>query len=162
MVKRVKQEKQKEEVSLADVLGVVKTLSEKIDVLLDRVPVAPQPTATPTTQTPMPPIQTQSNVPSYPIPYDFRNAVDSTLNHKFGIELEYKSDAAAFAFSILVPKEYSNAGENHWNSYNEDKRTKVIQSAYGVNGVREWAQQVYENFSPEIKAQITMGRSLIA
>lgn len=96
-----------------------------------------------------------------PIPYDFREAVESTLNKKFGIDIEYKQETAAFAFSILVPKEYSNAGEPHWQANGEDRRTRVIQNAMGVNGVREYAQLVYENFPQEIKSRIVFDRGTL-
>lgn len=95
----------------------------------------------------------------FPIPVEYREIVNLVLNKKFGVDIDYKADTAGFEFAILVPEEYSNAGKPHWETYKEDRRSKVILNALGVNGVREWATQVYENFGPETKSRITFERS---
>lgn len=97
----------------------------------------------------------------FPIPYEYSELVNTLLNSKFKVEINYIADQAAFSFEILVPKEYSNASEAHWQTYKEDRRGKVIQNAYGANGVREWVLHVYENFSPEIQSMITYDRGQI-
>ena len=94
----------------------------------------------------------------FPIPFEFRDAVEDILNKAFGIEIHYQSDNAAFQFDIIVPEQYSNAGKPHWETYKEDRRSKVIMNQLGVAGVREWAQKVYDNLSPEVKAQVTIDR----
>ena len=96
-----------------------------------------------------------------PIPLEYTELVRSLLNQHFGVEIKYLPDQVAFEFAILVPKNYSNAGDSHWATYHEDKRSKVIQNAYGANGVREYVLQVYENFPPEIKSMITYDRAQI-
>ena len=97
----------------------------------------------------------------FPIPFEYTEIVHTILNKKFGVDIKYQSEAAAFEFAILVPKEYSNAGEPHWQTYGEDRRSKVIQNAYGANGVREWVVHVYENFNPEVRSKITYDRAQI-
>ena len=94
-----------------------------------------------------------------PVPADYRSLVDSILNQSFGIDLKPASDVAAFDFAILVPQSYSNAGKPHWETYKEDRRSRVILSALGLNGVREWVQKVYDNFDAETKTRITMDRT---
>lgn len=93
----------------------------------------------------------------FPIPYEYREVVDTVLNRKFGIDIDYVG--GAFNFSVLVPKEYSNAGEPHWQSYHEDRRTKNIDNALGTSGVRDWVTKIYDNLSPEIRSQITQDRA---
>lgn len=97
----------------------------------------------------------------FPVPLEFQEIVDTTLNKKFQIEIDYIPEQAAFSFGVLVPREYSNASQSHWDTYHEDRRSKVIQNAYGANGVREYVSQIYDNFPPEIKSSITYDRAQI-
>ena len=94
----------------------------------------------------------------FPIPAEYVEVVHTVLNKNFGINIEYASDAPQFTFDILVPEKYSNAGKPHWETYKEDRRSKVILNALGITGVREWAQKVYDNLTPEVKAQINIDR----
>ena len=94
-----------------------------------------------------------------PIPLEFVEVVNTTLNRKFGIDIRYMADTASFEFSVLVPKLYSNAGKSHWDTYHEDRRSRVIENALGVNWVRDWCTKVYDNFNNETKSAIAAGRS---
>lgn len=94
-----------------------------------------------------------------PVPLEFVEVINTTLNRKFGVEVNYMADTASFEFSILVPQQYSNAAKSHWDTYHEDRRSKVIENALGVNGVREWATTVYNNFNVETRSAITAGRA---
>lgn len=93
------------------------------------------------------------------IPRQYQEAVNTILNDKFKIEIDYPDDSPTFAFSVLVPKEYSNAGEQHWVAYGEDRRTRVVNNADGVAGVKQWVQKVYDNFDNETKSRITIQRT---
>lgn len=95
----------------------------------------------------------------FPIPVEYREIVNDLLNKKFEIEIKYLADSASFEFGILVPKEYSNSSESHWQTYKEDRRSKVIQNAYGANGVREWVLHVYDNLSQEIRSRVAYDRA---
>lgn len=96
-----------------------------------------------------------------PIPIEYLEARDTILNKRFAMEITYLTDSAGFQLSVLVPKEYSNAAKPHWDMYHEDRRSKVIENAFGTNGVREWLQLVYENFNNEMKSRITSDRALV-
>ena len=95
---------------------------------------------------------------SFPIPVEYREIVDNTLNKAFGIEVNSHS-GGSFEFSILVPETYSNAGVNHWELFHEDKRTRIIETALGDNGVRLWTQHVFDNFPAETRSRIAFDRS---
>lgn len=95
----------------------------------------------------------------FPVPYEYQELVNTILNKHFGVEINYLPPQAAFEFSILVPKKYSNALPAHWETYHEDRRMKVIQNAYGANGVREYLSQVYNNFPQDIQSAITYDRA---
>lgn len=107
---------------------------------------------------PLNPVTTSSSS-LYPVPVEFRDIIDTVLNKKFGTEIVYLPETTSFQFSILVPKEYSNASEAHWSIQKEDRRSKVIENALGVNGVRDWATKVYENLSVEAKSKIFYDRT---
>jgi len=88
------------------------------------------------------------------IPPEWIDVVHSVLNKKFGVKVEYFKDRPEFLFTIVVPDEYSNMPLKEKEVKKVDLRSKVIPIAEGVNGVRQWAEQVYNNFSPEIRAKI--------
>lgn len=94
----------------------------------------------------------------FPVPKDFLESMHTTLNDRFSVEVDYHSDSPQFDLSILVPEEYSNAGKSHWDMYHEDRRTRVINNADGVGGVKQWVEKVYDNFDNETKARITSDR----
>ncbi len=101
----------------------------------------------------------QRKEPQFPIPYEYQELKNTLLNKHFEIDIEYIPDQVAMSFSILVPKKYSNAGEMHWGTYKEDRRSKVIPNALGANGVRQWMEQVYNNFNETTKSLITYDRA---
>ena len=142
--------KTKKEVTNEDVLravgGLTVAVTQLVELQKPKVPIAPaevEPT----------PART-----SFPIPLEYRELVNTLLNKHFEIDINY-TGADSFEFSILVPKKYSNASEAHWQTHKEDRRTKVIQAAYGANGVREWVTKVYENFPDTTKSAITYDRA---
>lgn len=149
--------KQKEDAN-ADILKLLLQLSDRMDNLEKEKEALPPPVSTGTPPAITPPVTAQSQ---YPIPIEYREIVDTLLNKRFGIEINYMSDTSSFEFSILVPRDYSNAAKPHWETYKEDRRSRVIINALGANGVREWTTLVYNNFDMETKARITHDRSLI-
>lgn len=113
-------------------------------------------------QIPEEPVEVVAPVPTneIPVPADWNEAVKTILNDKFKVEVDYSADSPTFGFSILVPQEYSNASKPHWETYHEDRRTRVINNADGVGGVKQWVERVYNNFDQETKAKITSDRNL--
>ena len=87
-----------------------------------------------------------------PVPPDYVDTVDLVLNKNFGIRFEPQKDAPSFLFTIVVPPKYSRVKEG------EDIRTKVITYSDGANGVRLWAEKVYETFDSDTKFRIVEDR----
>ncbi len=97
----------------------------------------------------------------YPVPSEYREIVDTILNKEFGLEMEPLSDQPAFQVSIIVPKIYSNATDNHFEMYKEDRRSRTIKYSDGSNGVREWADTVLKNLGTEISTKISLAREQV-
>ena len=93
-----------------------------------------------------------------PVPLDYRMLADNTLNKSFEVRVNPLSDDPAFDLIISVPKKYSNAPAGHWEMYKADERHKVISYADGMNGVRQFCEQVFNNFSTETKTTIIQDR----
>ena len=93
-----------------------------------------------------------------PIPPEYREIIDQTLNKHFGIEIKYMSDPPAMMFTISVPKKYSNMPDADWQTKGLDLRSKVITFAEGSIGVKSWAEGVSNNLSSEIRAMVIMDR----
>ena len=151
----------KKEKSEVDVVAMLKLLQEQMKGLTAEVhnikeskeETKPEPTPTPLEE---PSVQTQEQ--KFPIPQEYREIVDQTLNRHFGIEVKAFSDQPAFMFTIVVPKKYSNLTEEEYQMKGADLRSRVINFAEGANGVKLWADKVFNNFVPELKAQIISDR----
>jgi len=92
----------------------------------------------------------------FPIPPEYRELVDFTLNKQFGIEIEWQP--AGFLFTIVVPEKYSTLTPKDKELIKIDKRTKLIPNFEGANGVKTWVELVYNSFSTETKSLITNDR----
>jgi hypothetical protein len=93
------------------------------------------------------------------IPKSYRDAVREILNQKFTPSIQYSQDAPTFQFTVLVPREYSNASGAHWAMYKEDRRARVINNSDGPQGVKQWLELVYNNLEPEVRARIVAERT---
>lgn len=96
------------------------------------------------------------NTGNFPIPPEYREIVDKTLNKYFGIEVEHV--AAGFIFTVIVPDKYVTLTPREKEMIKQDKRSKLIPNFEGANGVRQWVELVYSSFSNELKSQITADR----
>ena len=132
----------------AELEAELATLKEQLAQKQEQVEVAPVEAV----------VETKSEQ-GIPVPREWREAVDTILNKKFGVEVDYNADTPTFGFSILVPKEYSNASKPHWETFHEDRRTRVIENAQGAGGVKQWVERVYNNFDNETKAKLTSDRN---
>ena len=95
---------------------------------------------------------------SFPIPVEYKETIESVLNRGFGIKIEPLADRPAFILTIIVPEKYSNMSQEQKDTFKADLRSKVISYAEGTNGVRVWAEGVYNNLGPEIQAIVTQDR----
>jgi len=93
-----------------------------------------------------------------PVPKEYKETVRNILNKRFGIIVEALTDKPASSVAIVVPEKYSGFTEDEMEVMKVDLRTKVINYADGVNGVKEWAEKVYSSFNPEVQAQIVTDR----
>jgi len=110
-------------------------------------------------KSPEPVIHSNGNQEGTPIPADYTNAVNTILNQKFGLKIEYPDDGnPQMNFTIVVPQEYSSLKQDEWNRTKADLRTKVITFAEGLNGVRDWCTKVYLSFPNETQAKIQQDR----
>ena len=152
--------KPKKERTLDDVVESIEKLADSIQKILLVHPKSVQSPVEEVKSVELPELVKEVRQESkFPVPYEFEELKNTLLNKNFSLEIEYLPDQAAMSFSILVPKKYSNAGENHWITYKEDRRSKVISNALGANGVRQWCEQVYNNFNESTKSAITYDRA---
>ena len=101
----------------------------------------------------------KTNSPNYfPIPPDYVDTVDLVLNKNFKIDCEPLPDSPAFQFTITVPEKYSSMTPAQRDMIHDDLRVKVISFSDGVNGVRLFAEKVYETFNPDTKFRIVEDR----
>lgn len=94
----------------------------------------------------------------FPVPLEYREIINSVLNKDFGLKIDPLSDSPAFTMTIVVPDKYSNMPTDQKAIMKVDLRSKTITYAEGVNGVKMWAEQVFNNFNAETKAQIVADR----
>ena len=80
-----------------------------------------------------------------PVPPAWRKMVDETLGLDFGIDVVYPQSGSGFLFKIIVPAEKSNASLAHKEFYKTDIRTKAINYADGIEGVRKFCELVALN-----------------
>lgn len=80
-----------------------------------------------------------------PVNPHWRRLVDEVLGPDFGIEVYYPKDGGCH-FTIIVPKDKSNAGDAHWANFKQDRRTREIGHT-GIDGVKKWAELVKKNLA---------------
>ena len=150
---KIVKEKKPSKSELADMVGL---LAAKVGELAARVDAL---TPKPAVRTPAfkeTNVETPAN--ALPVPSDYRAIVDTVLNSAFGVEVVACSDRPSFQFVIVVPETYSNASPAWREMYREDRRSRVIDYAIGVNGVREYAELVFKNFSHDTQTRIVTDR----
>lgn len=86
-----------------------------------------------------------SNPDKMPVPPAWRKMVDETLGLDFGIDVVYPQSGSGFLFKIIVPAEKSNASLAHKEFYKVDIRTKAINYADGIEGVKKFCELVATN-----------------
>ena len=102
-----------------------------------------------------PKVEVSVPVPDYPMPAEYKEVVEVTLNKSFKARLEPMKDMPAVLFTIVVPKKYSKVTSG------EDLRPKVVTYADGVQGVRLWAERVLANFDKDTQELIVQDRPFV-
>lgn len=92
------------------------------------------------------------------VPSDWLNEVHTILNNEFPVEIEPHRDAPLTTFSIIVPDKYSQMTPSQREIIKRDIRPKVITNAGGSHEVKEWAETVFKNLTPEIQAMVVSDR----
>lgn len=87
-----------------------------------------------------------------PVPPTWREMVDKILGPDFECEF-YQPPQGGQKFSIIVPREKSNADQQHWKYFSRDRRTKELANT-GVTGVEQWCKKVRANL-------IASGKTLV-
>lgn len=92
------------------------------------------------------------------VPSDWLTEVYAILNKEFLVEIEPHRDAPLTTFSIIVPDKYSLMTPSQREVIKRDIRPKVITNAGGSHEVKEWAETVFKNLTPEIQAMVVSDR----
>lgn len=102
---------------------------------------------------------TEAETPvSVAVPRDWLTEVHNVLNNEFPVEIEPHQDAPLTTFSIIVPDKYSQMTPSQREVIKRDIRPKVITNAGGTHEIREWAETVFKNLTPEIQAMVVSDR----
>lgn len=130
-----------------DKLGntINKPITSQVDGLNETKPVSEEPKA---------------SIPSA-VPSDWLTEVYATLNKEFAVEIEPHRDAPLTTLTIVVPEKYSQMTPSQKEILKRDIRPKVITNAGGSHEVREWAETVYKNLTPEVQAMVVSDRRTV-
>lgn len=80
-----------------------------------------------------------------PVPVNWAKAVLDILGPEFEVKFD-QPDSGGAMFTIIVPKEKSNATVDHWKMYKRDYRSRELGNT-GLAGVKEWALKVRQNLT---------------
>jgi hypothetical protein len=78
-----------------------------------------------------------------PVPPAWRKAVIEILGIDFECELK-QPDRGGTIFTIIVPKNKSNASQLHWQNFKQDRRSRELGNT-GLDGVKTWCLKVRAN-----------------
>lgn len=144
---------------IVELIHTVKKLSEDLEAFkASQIINQPILNGAPRDTIPVFPVPETPPLSEVPVPLDYRQVIEHTLNKNFGVRIQPMTDAPAFLLSIIVPDTYSPMTPSQRQVMKEDIRPKVISQADGTNGVRLWAEKVYANFNPETQARIATDR----
>ncbi len=92
-----------------------------------------------------------------PVPPEYQDIVKYALNAKFQATIDYNPEG--MSFTIVVPDKYSTLTVEQRKNIGGDLRTKVVPNFEGANGIKLWAEKVFNSFSTEIRSQIMADRN---
>lgn len=121
---------------------------------------------------PMPPSTTTSSAPTpapilNTVPVDFVKAKNEILGEDFEIKVVAVSNLPSFWLHVIVPKDKSSLKENELQvpdeymdlpieeriKYKQDRRSKMISNAAGLNGVKDWMTLIRKNLMKTHEAE---------
>lgn len=145
---------------LEDLETAVKDISSTLTALMDIVknqvnstpvrmlePSTPVPPLAPAVNPPAGSVKPEGAAESMPIPPSWRTIVDELLGTDFGIKVSYPTGGSGFLFTLIIPKEKSNASKDHWEMFKADLRTKALSGNDGIDGVRKYVELVKRNLA---------------
>jgi hypothetical protein len=135
----VQQEPKEEKLTLKSVASQVSELTKAVTALLQNKPSAPAATT--------PAVQVEGEPDKAVIPPSWRRVVDTVLGPEFGIDVRYPDEKSngLFLFTVIVPKEKSNAPKDHWEMYKSDRRTKNIAGNPSVGEIQKHCERIKAN-----------------
>lgn len=80
---------------------------------------------------------------SEPVSPKWRKQVETILGPEFGCEINHADDGGV-KFTVIVPREKSNATQDHWDMYKADRRTIEV-SRTGLEGVKQYCLRIRAN-----------------
>lgn len=86
-----------------------------------------------------------------PVPPEWNLYIDSHLGKEIGRSVFYPKSGTGFILQMSIPKELSNAPEDHWNYYHHDFRTKAIDPREGFEGVKTYVDLVAKNLKLDLR-----------
>jgi hypothetical protein len=130
---------------VGDIVGVVSSLSEKVEKLTPKTEWQVQKKPGDDMLKKIDDKLDGSNLSV--VPPKWRAIVDEILGKDFGLSVSYPDSGNGFQFSIVVPKDKSNAPKDYLEFYKADIRTKTIGNAEGSEGVKKYCELVKKNLT---------------
>ena len=150
-MEKIKEEKPKSmtikglEQMMGDLVGVVSSLAEKVEKLTPKTEWQVQKKPGDDMLKKIDDKLDGSNLSV--VPPKWRAIVDEILGKDFGLSVSYPDSGNGFQFSIVVPKDKSNAPKDYLEFYKADIRTKTIGNAEGSEGVKKYCDLVKKNLT---------------
>ena len=170
MTKKQTIKKTKKEDAVADAIfalaEAIKGLEAKLDTVLGQfrlippkeIPAQPAPATSNAEVVATTVVEPSQSTPAeYPFPFEWRETINTLLNKAFDAKVNYRGDGH-FELSIWVPKQYSNAKPNHWESMHEDLRFAVLQNSLGTVGVKMYIEKIVADLGADIMKKVSDDR----
>lgn len=80
-----------------------------------------------------------------PVPAEWNFYIDEKLGKDVGRSVFYPKSGNGFTLQMSIPRDLSNAPDDHWNYYKHDLRSKAIDPREGFEGVKVYIDLVARN-----------------
>lgn len=75
---------------------------------------------------------------------DWRKAVDEIVSPKIGMTIKWIKNGPQL-LTLSVPREMSNASDEHWKMYKSDLRSLAVDPSKGLEGIKSYLEKVKRN-----------------